>query len=116
MNNDFVLGKGFKIQVMSNYNGPNIFGINYNEARWRLDIGFRKSLFNDKMNIVLNFADIFYTDVNRSRSKFNTQNTYFETRSDSRRIQLNVSYRFGKVRVQKREVQIEGSERLNKGK
>lgn len=114
-NNDIALPKNFKIQIMANYNGPNIFGINYNQPKWRLDIGFRKSLFKEKVNVVLNFADIFFTDVNRSWSRFNTQNTYFMNRSDTRRVQLNVSYKFGKVRVQKRDVMIEGSDRL-KGK
>jgi hypothetical protein len=115
VNNDFVLPKKFKIQVVGSYNGANIFGINYNKARYRLDIGFRKNLFKDKLSLTLNFADIFYSDVNRSISKFNTQNTYFVSRSDTRRIQFNVNYKFGKVKVQKRDVEIEGSDRL-KGK
>ena len=116
LTNDFVLPKKFKIQAIAVYNAPSIFGINYNGYHWRLDIGVRKSFLKDKLIVNLNFADIFYTDVNRSLSKFQHQNTYFVSRNDTQRLQLNVNYKFGKIKVQKRELDGEESNRLNKGK
>jgi hypothetical protein len=115
LNNDLILPKKFKIQIVGSYNAPSIFGINFNGERWRLDIGIKKNLFKDKLSLGVNFADIFYTDINRSRSQFQNQNTYFVSRNDTQRLQFNLNYKFGKIRVQKRDNEVEEGGRLKKG-
>ncbi len=104
LNNDFVLPKNFKVQCNFFYLGPGISGVGYYKDRWALDIGVRKTFFKNKLTVNLVFFDMFYKNITRMHSVFLNQNYIFNNKDDTRRLWLSISYKFGKLRIQKRDV------------
>jgi hypothetical protein len=103
INNDYTLKKGFKFSVGAFYAGPNEFGIQYFNSKWGLDLELKKSFLNDKLHVSLALLDVFYKDVYTFGSKFQAQDILFTIKNDTRRIQVGMSYNFGKVKAEKRE-------------
>jgi hypothetical protein len=104
INNDFVLPKNFKVQVSAFYSGPSVFGITNIKSLWSLDIGVRKTLLNDKLTISASIFDLFYKNVFSMTSKFINQDLVFIAPSDTRRAWVSLLFKFGKIKVQKRQV------------
>ncbi len=102
LNNDFTLKKDFKLSVAAFYAGPNEFGIQYFKSKWGMDVELKKSLLKNKLTLSLVAMDIFYKDIFTVGSKFQTQDIFFRIKNDTRRIQLSLSYNFGKVKVEKK--------------
>ena len=98
-NNDFILPKNFKIQLTAHYNAPSRYGANYNKANGSCDFGIKKSMMKDKFNIMFQFLDMFYTDISRSKYDFGNQYYTFNSRPDTRRFRLTLSYKFGKMNI-----------------
>ena len=99
LNNDFILPKNFKIQLTTHYNAPNTYGANYNKANGSCDLGIKKALLKGKFNIMFQFLDMLYTDINRSEYKFDNQNYSFNSKDDTRRFRLTLNYIFGKMNI-----------------
>lgn len=102
-NNDFILPKNFKIQLTMHYNSPVTNGPNYNKANGSCDFGIKKSLYKGKFNIMFQFLDMFYTDINRSVYNFDNQYFTFNSYDDTRRFRLTLNYKFGKTTIRARE-------------
>ncbi len=98
-NNDFILPKDFKIQLTAHYNSPSKYGPSYNKANGSCDFGIKKSMLKDKFNIMFQFLDMFYTDISRSKYDFGNQYYTFNSRPDTRRFRLTLSYKFGKMNI-----------------
>ena len=115
-NNDFVLPKKFKIQLTMHYNAPIQSGPNYNKANGSCDFGVKKTLFKDKFNIMFQFLDMFYTDISRTVYDFDHQYYTFNSKDDTRRFRLTLSYKFGKTNIQVKDKSGNGQEsgRLNR--
>jgi hypothetical protein len=103
INNDFTLKKEFKLSASAFYAGPNEFGIQYFNNKWGLDLEFKKSFLKDKLTVSLAVLDVFYKDIYTVGSKFQTQDILFTIKNDTQRIQVGMSYNFGKVKAEKRE-------------
>lgn len=103
VNNDFVLPKNFKIQLTAHYNAPAVYGANYNFANGSCDFGIKKSFYDNKLNIMFQFLDMFYNDYSRTEYKFGNQFYTFESKDDTRRFRLTFSYKFGKTNIRGRE-------------
>ena len=104
MNNDIILPKNFKIIVNGFYSGPSIDGARYTSLFWGLNMGIRKTLFKDQLAINVSVSDIFHTSNAYTTSKIEGQEYYLLFQNDTRRLRLNIHYKFGKIKVQKREV------------
>lgn len=102
LSNEFLLPKNFKLQLSGMYVGPSVYGIKNIHSRWSLDIGVKKTFLKDKLVLSVAFFDIFYKNVFSVSSKFLNQDFVFINPSDTRRLWLNVSYKFGKIKVQKK--------------
>lgn len=115
-NNDFVLPKKFKIQLTMHYNAPIQSGPNYNKANGSCDFGIKKVLFSDKFSIMFQFLDMFYTDISRTVYDFDNQYYTFNSKDDTRRFRLTLSYKFGKTNIQVKDKSGNAQEsgRLNK--
>ncbi len=115
-NNDFILPKNFKIQLTGHYNAPTTYGANHNKANGSCDFGIKKSFYKEKFNVMLQFMDMFYTDISRTAYKFDTQNYTFNSRDDTRRFRLTLNYKFGKmtIRVNEKHSNEQESTRLKK--
>ncbi|MCW3072418.1 MAG: hypothetical protein JWO44_2308 [Bacteroidetes bacterium] len=103
VNNDFALSGKFKISLTGQYMSQRVSGIAVINDKWNVDIGVKKSMFNDRLTLQLIFVDLFYTDVYNMTSKFQTQNYSFIDREDTRRVRFALSYKFGKVKIQKQD-------------
>jgi iron complex outermembrane receptor protein len=99
VNNDFILPNDFKIQLTAHYNAPNRQGPNYNKANGSCDFGIKKSFSKGNFNIMFQFLDMFYTDISRSVYDFGNQYYTFNSRDDTRRFRLTLSYKFGKMNI-----------------
>lgn len=104
VSNDILLPKNFKMQIAFSYVSPSVYGINYINQRWSLDIGMKKTLLKDKLTISFSVFDIFYKNVFSMHAKFQNMDYIFIAPNDTRRAWLNISYKFGKIKVQKRQV------------
>ncbi len=101
---DVILPKNFKCQVNFQYSGPSVYGITYVKSRWTLDLALKKSFFENKLNINLSFFDIFYTNITNIKNEFASQSYTYYNPLDTRRVGLSLVYRFGKIKIQKRQV------------
>jgi hypothetical protein len=113
LNNDIVLPKSFKIQVSAFYASPNLYGVFLFKPRWSFDVGIKKSFFDKKLTVNFSVFDIFYTNVERLTAKYQGLNVIFNKPNDTRRGWLAINYKFGKIRVQKRQA---GSNDEEKGR
>ena len=99
INNDFILLKNFKIQLTAHYDAPHLFATTYMKARGSVDFGIKKSFYKEKLNIMFQFLDMFYTDIDRSEYKFTNQYSSYNSKDDTRRFRLTLNYKFGKMKI-----------------
>lgn len=99
----FSLPYGLKAELSGYYSGPGIWGgVFVYESSWSMDAGVQKKFIQDKLNAKLSFSDIFYQSGWDGVSVFDGLKSYGNGRWDSRRINLNLSYRFGNDKVKSR--------------
>lgn len=110
-NIDIALPGKFKLQLSPNYTGPSINGIQNFDSRWTINAVIKKTFLNENLSVNLSFLDIFHTDIIRVKSKFQNQDYLSISSGDTQRIYLYVNYKFGNVRIQKREVNSNGQEK-----
>jgi iron complex outermembrane receptor protein len=108
--------KSFKIDVSAYVIGPWLAGVYRQRARGAFNLGVKKSLLKNKLDIYLNANDIFYTQVLYSTAKYQNQDFYSMDRADTQRINFGISYNFGKVKVQPRKYQSSDDERRRMGR
>ena len=72
------------------------------EAMYSIDLGVQKSFLDNKLNLRLNVSDIFKTQTWQGVTTFGTQFIDASGSWDSRRVRLNVSYKFGNNNVKAR--------------
>ena len=87
-----------------------------NSPRWSVNIAVKKSLFNKKLDLTIGMNDIFYTLPMQDKAKYLNIDSYVYTSFDTRRFKINLSYNFGKVKVQQRKIKSneEESKRLGR--
>lgn len=112
MINDFMLPKGYKIQLSGRYTGPFTEGIQTQGGRGALDLAVRKKFFNDKLSTVLSFSDILFTDYSTMTIDLENQSSVFLQQRDSRRVSLSLIYRFGNVNFERRNDPSDGNDRI----
>jgi len=103
LNNDFILPKSFKIQLTGRFDGPNTFATTYMKTRGSLDFGVKKTFYKEKLNIMFQFLDMLYTDIDRSEYKFENQYFSYNSKDDTRRFRLTLNYKFGKTNIKVKE-------------
>ena len=92
----FQLPGGLNLEILGFYNSPTLWGANQEVGTiWSVDMGIGKKLFKGNGRILLSVSDLFWTNVENIFSDFGTVAMDYFYRSDSRRVNLNFSYRFG---------------------
>jgi iron complex outermembrane receptor protein len=100
----FKLPYKFVLEISGRYSGPGVWGGLFEyEANYGLNFGVQRKFLSDKLNVKLAINDVFHRQGWRGSSNFNGFYTYSIGRWDSRRIDLNVSYKFGDSKIKKRE-------------
>ncbi len=96
-NHNIALPKDFKMELNGTYQGKAAYALYVVEPRWWLNIGLKKSLLDDKLDLSLNVNDVFKTQRLKLAAKVgegnvNDFNQYFRNRT----IGFTLRYNFDK--------------------
>jgi hypothetical protein len=99
----FKLPAGFKGEISGYYSGPGVWGgvFEYDET-WSLNLSLQRKFLNDQLSVRVSADDIFYASNWSGVSSFNGLVSTGYGNRDSRRVNVNVSYRFGNQKVKSR--------------
>lgn len=101
---------GWRAELSGSFSGPGVWGgVFVYKTSWNLDFGIQKKLLGDKLQIKLSATDIFYKSGWNGKSSFDGLVSYGKGNWDSRRLNLNLSYRFGndQIKSSKRQAGLE---------
>jgi outer membrane receptor protein involved in Fe transport len=93
-NNTFKIYKGTKIQINSMYNGPIVDAQGRFEGYFRLNAAIKTSLWDSRVNAVLEFRDVFSTlkyEYNSEGPRFNSS---YKRQATAPQIRFSISYQF----------------------
>jgi hypothetical protein len=111
-----LLIKNTKVEINAKYIGPRFNGVWKNGPRWGISIALKKSFLKDKLNVVMGLDDIFFTMIGSNRMKVQNQEWNITATNDSRRFKLGISFNFGKIKVEEREISSNDEEKNRLGK
>jgi iron complex outermembrane receptor protein len=103
LSSEFAFKKTNKLEMSGQYFGPVLMGVFNPQPRWALNLAYKKTFFNEKLNLVFGVNDIFYTLIERNKIRFQNQKMDLRETNDSRRFKIAVSYSFGRIKVERRE-------------
>jgi len=99
----FTLPKGFNFEISGWYSGPGIWGGVFEyDSSYSLDFGISKKFLDDKLNVKLSAQDVFNQAFWSGESLFRGLRSQGQGYWDSRRVGINMSYRFGNDKVKSR--------------
>lgn len=102
MNATFLLPKSYKIELTGSIQSGLPYGYFRVKASGDLNIGIKKSMFDNKGIIALNISDIFKTRTNRAVLNTDMLDDYhFVSNYNSRQITISFQYRFGQSKAVK---------------
>ncbi|MHA7130578.1 TonB-dependent receptor [Algoriphagus namhaensis] len=93
---NLTLPKGFKVEVMGMYLGPQIWGQGQIEGFGWVDAGVTKSIMKDKLTIAVNATDLFRTQVIRAKIDFADIDTGFRQYRSNQGVRFTLRWRFAK--------------------
>jgi hypothetical protein len=100
INNEILLPKEFKIQVFISYNSPYKDGYQCYGQLSSINLAIQKRFLKNKLNVVVGITDIFYSDYNSLTTDLPDQHYYSIQKNDTRRIRLNLTYKFGNMKIE----------------
>jgi hypothetical protein len=90
------LPKGFKLELIGIYLGPQIWGQGMIDGFGWVDAGITKSIMKDKLTIAVNGTDLFRTQVIYADIKFAEIDTNFRQYRNNQGVRFTVKYNFSK--------------------
>lgn len=93
---NFTLPKGFKMEVMAMYLGPQIWGQGMIQGFGWVDAGVTKSVMKDKLSISVNGTDLFRTQLIRASIDFADIDTSFRQYRSNQGVRFTLKYNFAK--------------------
>ena len=93
---NFVLPKGFKMELMGMYLGPQIWGQGLIEGFGWVDLGVTKSVMKDKLSLSVNGTDIFRTQMIKANIDFADIDTSFRQYRSNQGVRFTLRYNFAK--------------------
>jgi hypothetical protein len=93
---NFTLPKGFKLELMAMYLGPQIWGQGLIEGFGWVDAGLTKSVMKDKLSISVNGTDIFRTQLIKAKVQFADIDTNFRQYRSNQGVRFTLRYNFAK--------------------
>lgn len=88
------LPKGFKLELVGMYVGPQIWGQGTIEGFAWMDAGVTKTLMKDRLTLAVNGTDLFRTQVIRANVDFADINTGFRQYRSNQGIRFTLRWRF----------------------
>jgi hypothetical protein len=90
------LPKGFKLELIGMYLGPQIWGQGMIDGFGWVDAGITKSIMKDKLTISVNGTDLFRTQVIYADIKFAEIDTNFRQYRNNQGVRFTLKYNFSK--------------------
>jgi hypothetical protein len=110
------LPKGFKMELVGMYLGPQLYGQGVIEGFGWVDAGITKTIMDDKLTIAVNGTDLFRTQVIKAKIDFADIDSSFRQYRSNQGVRFTLRYRFAKgesFRVNKSSGSSEERNRLN---
>ncbi|WP_317900014.1 outer membrane beta-barrel protein [Aurantibacillus circumpalustris] len=107
LNNTFLLPKNTKFELTAYYWSAWLGIGNKYKGRGAASAALKKSFLENKLNISIGINDIFFTEVFLSTADFQNQKWESFDSSDTRRLNISISFNFGKIKVEQRDVKAE---------
>jgi len=73
-----------------------------------------KGFMNNKFNLTLGFYDLLWKEYGSHSSELSDQYYYYRQKPDTRRVRVNLTWKFGKVRVEQKLNKSEDNSRFQK--
>jgi len=94
--NNFSLPYDINAELSGYYTSYQLLGNVTLNPRYNIDFGLQRKFMNDKIMLKASVSDIFNTNSSGGYSKYNNVDIVFKNTYDSRRLNVSLSYRFGK--------------------
>lgn len=115
LTNIFIIKKNTKIEVSGFYWSPWIGNTSVFLHREGLSIAVKQSLLKNSLNIAVSLNDAFFTEQFRQKVDFQNQKWVLVEAHDSRRLNVSISYNFGKIKAQQRNTKENDEEKRRLG-
>lgn len=99
LNNELKLPGDWAMEVTGRFQTAMTFGLFEIDPQGSLDVGFSRSLFDNRANLKIGVSDIFRTRNSRVTIDQDDINLIVDQRNDTRRVSVSFSYRFGNQKV-----------------
>ncbi|MBS1636173.1 MAG: TonB-dependent receptor [Bacteroidetes bacterium] len=103
LTNIFMVKKNTKVEVSGFYWSPWLGGTSVFQQRGGLSMALKQSFFNNSFNVAIALNDAFFTEQFRQKADFQNQKWSLYESNDSRRLNISLSYNFGKIKAEQRE-------------
>jgi iron complex outermembrane receptor protein len=95
LSNQFNLSKGWKAEISGYYRSRTNYLQGVYSPVWSANVAIAKSLWNDKLMAKVAVSDIFYSQITAGTDYLPGSASAYSFYTDSRRVALSVSYKFG---------------------
>ncbi len=100
-NNSFSIRDGLSMECSFKYSYKCVYGITLMREMYNLTIGIQKALFKKRVTLTLNATDVLWKNYFGGVTTTKGVNQRWDFKRDSRVVNVNVSYKFGKGKVGK---------------
>jgi iron complex outermembrane recepter protein len=104
LDNIFLIAKNTKLEVNAYYEGPWLNGLVLYRGHGFVDVGIKRSFLSDKLKVGFAVKDVFFSFFSGMTFEYQGQKVTTYDTYDTRRFNLTVSYNFGKLKVQQRQL------------
>ncbi|HEY0031570.1 MAG TPA: TonB-dependent receptor family protein [Bacteroidia bacterium] len=94
--NSFSIKDGLSMECSFQYNYKSLYGVTTIRTNYNLTAGIQKSILKKRGSITLNVTDIFWKAYPSGVTQFGNVNEDWTSKRDSRVVNLNFTYKFGK--------------------
>ena len=98
------LPKNFKVEVSGLFLSPWTDAVNNLKSRAAVNFAIKKSFFDDKLNLSIGVNDLFFSLVTKNTQYVPNQIYQVTVTHDTRRLVTALTWSFGKVKIQQRDV------------
>ncbi len=115
LTNIFIIKKNTKVEMTAFYWSPWLGNTTVFQERYGLSAAFKQSFFKNTLNLSVSVNDAFFTEQFRQKADFQNQKWTLYEAHDSRRLNISLSYNFGKIKAEQRDTKENDEEkaRLN---
>ncbi|MET3608822.1 TonB-dependent receptor domain-containing protein [Mucilaginibacter rubeus] len=106
----FKITPSFSTELSFFYRTPEVYGVLKNSSVGEIDLGAKKSLFNDRASLRLSFSDLFHMLKLTSRSYYSGLSLVSTQQPESQVFKIGFSYKFGRSQIKAARNRSKGAE------